>query len=31
MTDGDVEVSITDTGRGNPPEDQARIFERFYL
>ncbi len=28
--DDELEVSIQDTGRGIPPEDQARIFERFY-
>ncbi|MBW2279008.1 MAG: ATP-binding protein, partial [Deltaproteobacteria bacterium] len=28
--DDKLEVSIVDTGRGIPPEDQARIFERFY-
>jgi signal transduction histidine kinase len=27
--DGEVRVSISDTGMGIPPEDQGRIFERF--
>ncbi len=27
---GNAQISITDTGMGIPPEDQARVFDRFY-
>jgi signal transduction histidine kinase len=29
QADGSVEISVTDTGVGIAPEDQARIFEEF--
>ena len=29
QADGSVEISVTDTGIGIAPEDQARIFEEF--
>lgn len=28
--DGVVELAVTDTGEGIPPEHQARVFEKFY-
>jgi signal transduction histidine kinase len=28
--DSGVEVAVNDTGKGIPPQDQERIFERFY-
>jgi signal transduction histidine kinase len=30
-TDDEIQVSVTDDGPGIPPEDQTRIFERFYV
>lgn len=30
IADSQAEISISDTGQGIPPADQARVFERFY-
>ena len=30
LTDGDVEISVTDTGYGIEPEALAKIFDRYY-
>lgn len=30
QTDGDVRVTVRDTGCGISPEDQTRVFEKFY-
>jgi signal transduction histidine kinase len=30
LADDEVELSVSDSGPGIPPEEQERIFERFY-